>query len=235
MAGKTPPGRADEFDLMNTDVTSRFIQALEASKVRCRVIVAGSAAELGPVPLEDLPVAEGYPCCPVEPYGWSKWRATQVALAALSPVEVVIGRVFNPIGPGLPGSQALGRFASTLADGEGPIPMSVGDLDARRDFIDVRDVADAFLALAHHGRAGQIYHLGTGQSHSIREGLARLIGLSGREVAIVFDPEFAQSRGPSDSRADIRKMVEHVGWSPRISWDQSLADLWQAAKEERPD
>jgi GDP-4-dehydro-6-deoxy-D-mannose reductase len=142
-----------------------------------------------------------------------------------------VGRVFNPIGPGLPPSQALGRFASLLAEATGPVHLAVGDLDARRDFVDVRDIASGLFGLALRGRPGEVYHLGTGQSHAVREGLDRLIALSGREVTIEVDPNLARSRGPSDSRADIRKVVEEVGWSPRIAWEQSLADLWLAASE----
>jgi nucleoside-diphosphate-sugar epimerase len=229
LAGKTPPGSSDDFDRLNTSVTIGLVEVLQALGSTCRVVLVGSAAELGPVPVEDLPVAEIYPCRPLEPYGRSKLKATLAGLAASPPMEVMVARVFNPIGPGLPASQALGRFARLLAEGSGPVRLEVGDLDARRDFVDVRDVAAGLLGLALRGRPGEVYHLGTGQSHAIREGLDRLIALSGRDVTVEVDPALARNRGPSDSRADVRKILKQVGWSPKISWDRSLVDLWGEA------
>jgi nucleoside-diphosphate-sugar epimerase len=229
LAGKTPPGDPGEYYRQNTLATVHLLDALQSANRPCRVVLVGSAAELGPVAVEDLPVAEDYPCRPFEPYGASKFAATSAALSRSDSIEVVVGRVFNPIGPGLPTAQALGRFAGLLAEGSGPIRLMVGDLDARRDFIDVRDIASALLQLALRGRAGEVYHLGTGNSHPVREGLDRLIALSGRDVTVEVDPSLARNRGPSDSRADIRKILRDVGWSPRIDWDRSLVDLWDEA------
>ena len=107
--------------------------------------------------------------------------------------------------------------------------MTVSDLDSRRDFIDARDVARALIALAERGRPGLVYHVGTGRSQRIADGLDHLIHLSGRRVRIEPDPHLA-GRGPSDSRADIRRIVEHTGWRPEIAWEQSLADLWDEAR-----
>ncbi len=229
LAGRTPPGSPEDFYRSNAMATVHLLDALRGSGRPCRVVLVGSAAELGPVPVEDLPVAEDYPSRPADAYGLSKWLASAAGLAARPPLEVVVARVFNPIGPGLPASQALGRFAGALAAGSGPIRLAVGDLGARRDFVDARDVAGALFALAERGRAGRVYHVGTGRSHRVGDGLDRLIALSGREVAVESDPAFARSRGPGDSRADVRRITEEAGWSAAIPWDQSLCDLWAGA------
>jgi GDP-4-dehydro-6-deoxy-D-mannose reductase len=226
LAGRTPPAPAEDCYRSNTMATVHLLDALRASNRVCRVVLVGSAAELGPVPVEDLPVAESYPCRPVDPYGLSKWLASAAGLAARPPLEVIIARVFNPIGPGLPESQALGRFAKELATGTGPLRLTVGDLDARRDFIDARDVAGALFALADRGQPGRIYHVGTGRSHRVGDGLDRLIALSGREVVVETDPALVRRRGPSDSRADVRRIAGEVGWSAAIPWERSLRDLW---------
>ena len=124
------------------------------------------------------------------------------------PLEVMVARVFNPIGPGTPATQALGRFASRLAEpGQDPLELAVGDLDSRRDFIDVRDVARAMVALATRGKAGLVYHVGTGQSHRVGDGLERLAQLSGRVVQASVDPVLYDRRGPLDSRADIGRII----------------------------
>ncbi len=188
----------------------------------------------GPVPERDLPASEDLPCRPVEGYGLSKYLATVAALAARPPIEPIVARVFNPIGPGLPRSQAFGRFASLLAEAPGvtsvatdPVILEVGDLEPRRDFIDVRDVARAFVALARSGRPGQVYHVGSGRSERVGDGLDHLIALSGRTVKIVTRPDLGTARGPRDSRANIRRICADTPWRPEIDWRRSLHDLWQ--------
>ncbi|MDR3632618.1 MAG: NAD-dependent epimerase/dehydratase family protein [Isosphaeraceae bacterium] len=231
-AGRTPP--ADAYDLYrgNTMATVHLLDALRALDQPVRVVLAGSAAELGPVPCEHLPVAEDYPCRPADAYGLSKFLATSAGLAARPPLEVLVARVFNPIGPGLPATQAFGRFAERLCAGESdPLTMTVGDLDARRDFIDIRDVARAFLALADRGRPGLVYHVGTGGSRRVGDGLDELIRLSGRAVRVVMSPALAGRGGPSDSRADIGRIVAHTGWQPQVAFERSLAELFVGGVE----
>jgi nucleoside-diphosphate-sugar epimerase len=231
LAGKTPPGEPSEFYRQNTLATVHLLDALRELDRPCRVVLVGSAAELGPVPAESLPVDEQYRCRPSGPYGLSKWLATSAGLAARPPLDVVVARVFNPIGPGLPASQALGRFADELARESGPIHLEVGDLEACRDFVDSRDVARALVALGSRGRPGQIYNVGTGRSHRVGDGLDRLIALSGREVSVEADPARTRSPGPSDSRADIALIAREAGWAPEIPWERSVADLWEDARE----
>ena len=226
LAGQTPPGEPIEFYRRNTLGTVHLMDALRVAGRPCRVVLVGSAAELGLVPVDALPVGEDYPCRPTDPYGLSKWLATCAGLASGPPLEVTVARVFNPIGPGLPSSQALGRFAAELATGPGPIRLKVGDLDVCRDFIDARDVAKALLSLALGGEPGRVYHVGTGRSRRVGAGLDELIRLSGREVFVEVDPGLTRSPGPADSRADIRRIVEQTGWSPEIPFEVSVRDLW---------
>ena len=226
LAGRTPPARPEEFYQGNTLATVAWLDALRGLDLPVRVVLAGSAAELGPVPVEHLPVGEEWACRPSDPYGLSKYLATAAGMAARPPLEVVVARIFNPIGPGLPASQALGRFARALAGGDGPVTLTVGDLNARRDFVDARDVAAALVALAERGRSGQVYHVGTGRSHRVGDGLDRLVALSGRSVTIRVDPSLGRPAGPTDSRADILRIRAEVDWAPRVEWERSLADLW---------
>jgi nucleoside-diphosphate-sugar epimerase len=226
-AGRTPPASDQELYHANFWATIHLLGALRALKRPVRVVLSGSAAELGPVDDSLLPVDESHPCNPANAYGRSKWLATLAGRSERSPLEVMVARVFNPIGPGTPTSQALGRFADLLSEpGADPVELIVGDLDARRDFIDVRDVANAMIALATRGKAGSVYNVGTGRSRRVGDGLDRLIHLSGRSVRVSVDPVLKCDRGPSDSRADITRITEHTGWKPMISWDRSLDDLW---------
>ena len=225
-AGRTPPAEPDQLYRANTVATLHVLDALRASGRAVRVVLVGSAAELGPVPSAMLPVGEDYRCRPSGPYGMSKWLATCAALATRPPLEIVVGRVFNPIGPGTPASQAFGRFAARLNEPTTEA-LDVGDLDARRDFVDVRDVARALLALAREGRPGRVYHIGTGQSQRVGDGLRQLIARCGRTIQVRAGPGSSIPSGSSDSRADVRRIAEEVGWSATIPWTQSLDDLWE--------
>jgi GDP-4-dehydro-6-deoxy-D-mannose reductase len=229
LAGQTPPAQAEAYYRGNTLATLHLLEALRAVRRPVRLVLAGSAAELGPLEPDDLPVGEAFACRPASSYGLSKWLATLAGLVARPPLEVIVARIFNPIGPGLPASQAFGKFAAELAGaGPEPIRLTVGDLDARRDFIDVRDVACALVVLAEQGRAGRLYHVGSGQSLRVGDGLEHLIALCGRQVVVEISPTLAAGRGPGDVRADIGRIVTETGWRPAIDWRQSLADLWRA-------
>lgn len=236
LAGQTPPADEATLHRVNAGGTLALLRALHAIGRPCRVVTAGSAAELGPVPEASLPADESTPCRPDAPYGLSKWFASQATVASPRPIEGIAARIFNPIGPGMPSSQAFGRFVAQLAaPGPDPLSLQTGNLDARRDLIDARDVADALIALALRGHPGRVYHVGTGTSHRIGDGLDRLIALSGRRVIVSSDP--SPGPGPIDSRASIAAIERDTGWSPRISLDQSLADLWNSVRSRslRPD
>jgi GDP-4-dehydro-6-deoxy-D-mannose reductase len=234
-AGKTPPAADEELYRANFWSTTHLLGALRRMRKPIRVVLAGSAAELGPVEARYLPVGEDYPVDPVGAYGRSKLLATRSGMAERPPLEVVCARIFNVIGPGLPHTQAFGAFAARLAEpGPDPLNMPVGRLDTRRDFVDVRDVARALVALASHGAAGQLYHVGTGVSRSVGEGLDDLVGRSGRTIVTREDPALMQRPGPLDSRAAIDRIVKATGWEARISFEQSLDDLWCDLRGRQP-
>jgi len=234
-AGRTPPASDDELYRANFWATIHLLSALRSGRRPVRIVLSGSAAEQGPVAASELPVAETHACNPIDAYGRSKWLATVGGLSERAPLEVIVARVFNPIGPGTPATQAFGRFAARLNDpGPDPLELGVGDLDARRDFIDVRDVARAMIALALRGQSGLVYNVGTGQSRRVGEGLDRLIGLSRRAVRVSVDQALKSRRGPADSRASIDRIVSHTGWRPRISWEQSLDELWADVEARNP-
>jgi GDP-4-dehydro-6-deoxy-D-mannose reductase len=228
LAGQILPADTSSLDLANRQATVNLVEALAKLGRPVRLIATGSAAELGHVPDHNLPVGEDYPPCPVTDYGRSKLAATLAVLSAPKPIQPVVARIFNPIGPAMPASQSLGRFASLLANGNGPLTLETGDLAPKRDFLDVRDVADALLTLAASSATG-LFHVGAGQSHSVRQGLEHLIIRSQRQVTLKTDP--TRATGPLDSVADITRIRSETGWIPTTPFTQSLDDLWEATLE----
>lgn len=227
LAGRTSNATASTHYHSNILGTIHLLRSLSGLAHPVRLVIAGSAAELGPVPSHFLPASPELPCRPAPGYGLSKWAASKLVLLAKAPIDGIVGRVFNPIGPGMPRTQAFGRFATLLASAAAdPLTLSVGNIDARRDFVDVRDVAAALISIARKGRRGVVYHIGSGRSRSVAEGLDLLIAKSGRDVSIRVD-QGASANGPADSVACIASLTQDTGWRPSFAFEQSLSDLWQ--------
>jgi GDP-4-dehydro-6-deoxy-D-mannose reductase len=143
-------------------------------------------------------------------------------------MRIVRTRAFNHTGPRRGDVFAMSSFAKQLASVElgrvEPV-LRVGNLDAIRDFTDVRDVARAYVLAATGGEPGEVYNIASGVGHSIRELLDTLIALSGIEVEVEIDP---QRLRPSDVEilvGDSTRFRERTGWKPTIPLETTLSDL----------
>ncbi|MBL7145008.1 MAG: GDP-mannose 4,6-dehydratase [Phycisphaerae bacterium] len=146
-----------------------------------RIVQAGTAAIYGKVAPNELPIKENNPLRPLTAYGISKM--TQDCLAEMfwrtRGLSVIRARIFNLLGPGQPTYLVPATFVKqlkTLCDGES---LQVGNLDARRDFVDVRDAVRAFDSLLIGGRDGGAYNIASGASFAIRDVLNELLTISG--------------------------------------------------------
>lgn len=203
---------------------------------RVRMVVVGSAAELGAVGASRLPVPEDAPCSPESDYGRSKLEVTRQALAepTESPLAMVVARPFNLVGPGLSAQLALGSFARQVAAVAAGRQEAVrcGPLDARRDYVDVRDAVDAFVALAQRGCAGQIYNVCCGRSYRIGELLDLLRAQTSRPVPVIVDEGRRRPGDLSDIYGDPSKIKREVGWRPLIAIEQSVTQMYASMHEE---
>lgn len=184
-----------------------------------RVVIVGSSAEYGAV--EGL-VGEHAPLHPLTPYGISK--AAQGLLAAAR--GAVHARTFNLVGPDLPDALAPGAFARALAEieaGQREPVLRTGPLGTCRDYVDVRDAARAWVALATPGTDGA-YNVCSGTATAIGDVLAMLIRLSGAEVQ-VQEPPAADARDVPSQTGDPSRLREATGWSAEIPLERSLVDL----------
>ena len=235
LAGQAYPARSWNNPALtiaiNTGGTANLLEAAIAYG-RPRVVVVSSAEIYGYVSEAELPLTENTWPKPRHPYGVSKYAAGQLTAvyAERYNLPVVEARPFNHIGP----RQALGfvvpDFASQLAAiklGQQPPIISVGNLDARRDFTDVRDVVRAYQVLAQQGFAGEGYLICSGQAVSIHYLLNALIEAAEIDVEVVYDPERMR---PSDTPilyGSHVKITNDTGWKPEIHLRQSLNDAFQ--------
>ena len=199
-----------------------------------RLVTVGSAAELGSAGAAELPVTEEAACRPETDYGKSKLAVTRLAQAEPTdgPLQIVIPRVFNLVGPGLSGSLSLGSFARQIdAVGRGAAAVvRCGPLFARRDFVDVRDAVEAYLALAERGRAGQVYNVCAGRSYRIGDQLQEMIESAGGNIPVAEDRSGPRRGDLPDIYGDHTKITRETGWRPTIPMRRSLADLMASAR-----
>ena len=231
LAAQASPRRSwddvDETFAVNVGGASHLLEGL-APRPETRVLLVGSAQEYGNG--TEAPLKETDPLEPQSPYGVSK--VTQELLGWLYRrrygLPVLAARPFNHTGPGQSTEYAIGAFCAQVAAierGAQPPAMTVGWLDARRDYLDVRDVVDAYRVLIEAGQAGEVYNVASGQPRRIGDLLDILLqsaGLAGR-----VEVDSASAGRPGDAAVlvgDASKLAGELGWAPRIPMAASVVD-----------
>ena len=213
---------------VNCEGTVNLLGTVKKMKPGCKVILIGSGEEYGSV--KDIPVGEDTVPAPGNPYAVSKAAQTMmgVVYAKAYGMDVLMTRSFNHIGAGQGPGFVAPDFCKQIADiekGLSPPVISVGNLEAKRDFSDVRDIVRAYYILSKSGKSGEIYNIGSGNAVSIQSLLDTLLSLSETEIEVRRDESRMR---PSDTpvvEADIGKLTAHTGWKPEIELKESLEDV----------
>jgi GDP-4-dehydro-6-deoxy-D-mannose reductase len=212
---------------LNVLATHYLFDALRDSSPGCRVVVAGSAMLYAP---SAKPHSEDDAIAPGSPYGLSKLAQEQLTLRAVREdgLSTIATRSFNHTGPRQKPAfvaPSMARQIALIERGALEPVIRVGNLDARRDFTDVRDVVRAYAALLEHGEAGAIYNVASGVGRSIRSLLDGLIARAHVTVAVETDPARMRPHDVPDVVGDATKLTKATGWTPAIPFDQTLDDL----------
>ena len=229
----TAPSYSDLYEA-NVVFAANVMDAALAMPHKPRVLLAGSAAEYGPVPAALQPVREDEACRPNTAYGASKLAQTSHAFVAASRgLAVVVARLFNPIGPGMPESLALGSFANQIARmGTTGGILTTGNLDVVRDFMDVRIAARLLVDLASADVGGSdIVNVCTGEGRHLLDLTRRLIDISGVPVELRHD---TARRGNSDTKffvGDPSRLLALGLSAGTLNIDAVLEDLLQGARQ----
>jgi GDP-4-dehydro-6-deoxy-D-mannose reductase len=207
--------------------THRLFEALRLHNVGCRVLVTGSAHVYA---ASATPLTEDAALGPSSPYALSKLAQEQLALRvhAEDGIDVVVTRSFNHTGPrqapAFVGPSLAQQIAAIERGAQEPV-IRVGNVDAVRDIMDVRDTVRAYDAAIRGGTAGAVYNVSTGVGHPIREVLDALVARARVPIRVESDP--ARMR-PSDIPVligDAARLRAETGWVPRIAFEQMLDDL----------
>jgi UDP-glucose 4-epimerase len=213
--------RPAETVAVNVDGTSRVLEACRGSSVR-NVIFASSAAVY--TPTDSLCVEDETPIGPLEVYGESKVAAERLieAFHAETGVATSTLRLFNAIGRNETNPHVVPHIFESLQAGDA-IPL--GNVAPRRDYIDTRDVAGAIVAAGESAQGARVLNVGTGAAYSVEDIVARLREILGREIRIVQEPSRMRATERMVLAADIARITRVTGWTPRISFEDTLKDL----------
>lgn len=219
---------------VNAEGTLNVLEACRAAGVE-RVLSVASADVYGMVGEDELPLTEASPLRPTSPYAASKVAADALAQQAFlgHGLGVVRVRPFNHLGPGQSEAFVAPALAARIAraerDGRDEIP--VGNLSARRDFTDVRDVVRAYRLLVERGEPGAVYNLCTGADVAVQDLADSLVAMAARPVALVPDPALMRPVDLPVLRGDASTLTAATGWRPEITLQQTLADLLADMRE----
>lgn len=206
-----------------------LFEAMREAGLDARVQVAGSSEEYGQVLEGELPIKETNPLRPLSPYAVSKVAQDLLGFQYFKSYGqwIVRTRAFNHEGPRRGDVFVTSSFAKQIAlaeAGKAEPVLQVGNLEARRDFSDVRDVVRGYWLALEHCEPGEVYNLGSGKDWRIADMANMLISMA--KVPIEIRPDPARMR-PSDVPvllADTTKFREATGWEPTIPFEQTLQD-----------
>jgi len=228
-----PDAEADPKIVYDINVlgTLNLLEAVRTTRPNAKILIVGSGEVYGHVPEAALPVNEEYPLKPTSPYGVTKACADMMAYqyATAYKMRVIRVRPFNHIGPRQSEQFVCSSFAKQIVEIEQGIRkplLHVGNLEARRDFTDVRDVVRAYRTLLKKVDGGEVYNIGSNKAWKIGEIVAMLIGAS-RVKGIVLEQQSLRLRS-NDVPAmccDASKVEKAIGWRPGIPIERTLQDL----------
>jgi len=194
------------------------------------IVIAGTSEEYGLIEPKDLPIREKCPLRPLSPYGVSKVAQEMLALQYHRSygLRTIVTRAFNHEGPRRGDVFVTSSFAKQIVQIEKhkkePL-LRVGDLTAKRDWSDVRDVVKAYWLASQWCYFGEVYNIASGKSLTVGKMLDMLRALSKAEFTVYQDPARMRPSDIPELRGDSTKFRDLTGWKPEIPLRQTLKDL----------
>lgn len=235
LAAQASPSKSFSIpvETMTNNIVSEFsvLDAIRKHNMQnIRVLIISSTEIYGKVTPSDLPVDEETPFRPVTSYAVSKLSQDFLSLQYYLAYNLDIVRVrpFNHIGPGQKEGFVVADFAKQIAQiekGNTKTEISVGNLQAKRDFTDVRDMVKAYELAMLKGISGDVYNIGSGKSHKIDDILHILLSFSTKKIAVSIDQARFRPIDVPEIIGDCRKFQKLTGWQPVIPFEETLQDI----------
>lgn len=205
------------------------LDAVRGMKKKPRVLLIGSGEEYGHIREGECPIREGNALRPGNIYAATKSCQNMIGAiyADAYNLDVMMVRAFNHIGPNQAPMFVVADFCKQVVEIEKGLRepvLYVGNLSAKRDFTDVRDVVRAYGLLVQRGKRGETYNVGTGHALPIEDILNRILALTDCKIAIEVNPDKLRPVDVPIIEPDITKITACTGWKPEISLDQTLRE-----------
>lgn len=213
--------------------TINLLEAIKKYAPEAKVQIACSSEEYGLVKENELPIKETNPIRPLSPYATSKAAQDNTGYQYFMSygMNIVRTRAFNHTGPRRGNVFVSSTFAQQIARIEKGLQkpvIEIGNLEAKRDFTDVRDVVKAYELSILAGEPGEAYNICSGKTIKISDILERLLSMSNinqKSLELKKDPKRMRPSDVPVLQGDYRKFKKRTGWEPKIPFDQTLEDL----------
>jgi len=234
LAALTSP--ADSFknptETLNNNISLQ-VNLLEAVRkfnlLNTKILITSSADIYGRVAKENLPIDEETPLMPTSPYSISKIAQDFLGLTYFLTygLRTIRIRPFNHIGPRQSPNFVVSSFAKQIAEiekGKKEPYLSVGDLETKRDFTDVRDMVSAYILAVEKGKDGEAYNVGSGVSYKISDILNKLVSMSSSKIRIRKEKALFRPNDNPELICDNSKFTKLTNWKPKVSIEKTLKD-----------
>lgn len=222
---------------VNIKGSVNVLDAIRKLDYRPRVLLIGSGEEYGHIKEGECPIVEDNTLRPGNIYAATKSCQNMIGriYSEAYDMDVMMVRAFNHIGPNQMPLFVVADFCKQVAEIEKGLRepvMYVGNLSAKRDFTDVRDVVRAYGLLVQKGQKGETYNVGRGNALSIREILDKILALSTKSIEVKVDAEKLRPVDVPIIEPDVTKINEATGWTPEISLDTTLKETLEYWREQ---
>jgi GDP-4-dehydro-6-deoxy-D-mannose reductase len=221
--------RIEQTFMINVIGVIHLLNSVKAVDKDIRVVLIGSSEEYGYIEDAVMPIGESHQVNPSNPYAISKAAQTNLGsmYAHAFDMNIIMMRAFNHIGPGQPNGFAIASFCEQIVKIERGLCLPViktGNLKVKRDFTDVRDIVEGYIACSQLGHTGKIYNIGSGNSIEIEELLHKLLSYSAVKISLETDPNKLRLIDVPIITADIAELTRDTGWKPKIPLDKTISD-----------
>lgn len=210
--------------------TLNVLEAVRKHAAHARVLFVSSSNVYADVPASGQSLTEAHTVRPISPYAFSKISGEQLCrfYTEIEGLDVVISRAFPHTGPGQSPDFVCSDWARQIVRIDKKIQepeLFVGNIEVFRDFLDVRDVVQAYIRLLERGQRGETYNVASGRAVALRKILEQMLSQSPEEVLVHVDPGKLRKTEIFHLQGDNRKLREATDWEWAIPLEQTLFDL----------